>query len=114
MVEYSSQQGGFLSSDDLERYQPEWVQPISTTYRGWTVWELPPNSIGVAALSMLNIMERFPVSEYGQNSVRALHLMIEAKKLAYAYNEFGTGLVVPGAGFPLHDRGALFDFEPER
>jgi gamma-glutamyltranspeptidase / glutathione hydrolase len=60
------------------------VDPVSTTYRGWTVTELPPNGQGIAALSMLNIMERFPLSEYGHNSTKALHLMIEAKKLAYS------------------------------
>ena len=188
IVQYSKAQGGTMTAADLETFQPEWVDPISVTYHGWTIWELPPTSIGMAALSMLNIMERFPLSDYGQNSARALHVMIEAKKLAYAdvarydgdptassipvteaiskslaeqraklidpnqahcqvlpsdltdklnamgkdttylsvvdaegnivsliqsvYDEFGTGLVVPGAGFPLHDRGALFDFEP--
>jgi gamma-glutamyltranspeptidase / glutathione hydrolase len=66
------------------RRQPEWVEPVSTTYRGWTVYELPPNGQGIAALSMLNIMEHFPMSQYGQNSVDALHVLIEAKKLAYA------------------------------
>jgi gamma-glutamyltranspeptidase/glutathione hydrolase len=62
----------------------EWVAPISTTYRGWTVYELPPNTQGIAALMMLNLMERFPLAEYGFHSARALHVMIEAKKLAYA------------------------------
>ena len=187
LVKFSSGERGTLTEDDLDKFQPEWVQPVSTTYRGWTVWELPPNTIGMAALSMLNIMERFPLGAYGQNSAGALHVMIEAKKLAYAdlvrydgepagasipvpalvskglaaeraklidparascqvlpanlsdklnavgkdttylavadkdgdivsfiqsvYNEFGSGLIVPGTGFPLHDRGALFDFE---
>jgi gamma-glutamyltranspeptidase/glutathione hydrolase len=60
------------------------VEPISTTYRGWQVYELPPNGQGVAALSMLNIMENFPLKDYGPNSAAALHVMIEAKKLAYA------------------------------
>ncbi len=188
IVDYSTSLGGTMTPDDLARFEPEWVEPISTTYRGWKIVELPPSSIGIAALSMLNIMERFPLAEYGQNSARALHVMIEAKKLAYAdilrydgdpalaaipvdaliskplaeqrakqidpdhahcqvmpsdltgkldatgrdttylsvidrdgnivsliqsvYDEFGSGLIVPGAGFPLHDRGALFDFEP--
>ena len=60
------------------------MEPISTTYRGWQVYELPPNGQGVAALSMLNIMENFPAQGYGHNSAAALHVMIEAKKLAYA------------------------------
>ena len=69
---------------DLADFQPEWVEPVSTSYRGWKVTELPPNGQGIAALEMLNMMERFPLSEYGHNSVKALHVMIEAKKLAYS------------------------------
>jgi gamma-glutamyltranspeptidase/glutathione hydrolase len=84
LVEFSRQQGGVMSEADLAAFQPEWVTPISTTYRGWTVSEIPPNTQGIAALSMLNIMEQFPLREYGQDSVKALHVMIEAKKLAYA------------------------------
>jgi gamma-glutamyltranspeptidase/glutathione hydrolase len=60
------------------------VEPISTTYRGWTVYELPPNTQGIAALMMLNIMEQFPMADYGFHSAKSLHTMIEAKKLAYA------------------------------
>ena len=69
---------------DLADYSSEWVEPISTTYHGWTVYEIPPNGQGIAALEMLNIMERFPLAQWGQNSADALHVMIEAKKLAYA------------------------------
>jgi gamma-glutamyltranspeptidase/glutathione hydrolase len=69
---------------DLADFKAEWVEPISTTYRGWTVTELPPNGQGMAALAMLNMMERYPLAEYGQNSAKALHVMIEAKKLAYS------------------------------
>jgi len=76
--------GGTMTAADLAEYQPEWVTPIKTTYHGWTIYELPPNSQGVAALSMLNLMEQFPLAEYGFHSSRALHVMIEAKKLAYA------------------------------
>ena len=76
--------GGIMQAADLAEYEAQWVEPISTTYRGWTVFELPPNGQGIAALEMLNIMERFPLSEWGHNSVRALHTMIEAKKIAYA------------------------------
>ncbi len=76
--------GGTMTAEDLADFSSEWVEPISTTYRGWTVYELPPNGQGLAALMMLNILEEFPLGEYGHNSTRALHAMIEAKKLAYA------------------------------
>lgn len=76
--------GGTMTAADLAEFDGEWVDPISTTYHGWTVYELPPNGQGIAALEMLNIMEQFPLAEAGHNSVKALHLMIEAKKLAYA------------------------------
>src|SRR5262245_5240217 len=75
---------GTMAAADLAEWESEWVEPISTTYRGWTVWELPPNGQGIAALEMLNIMETYPLKDYGQNSVKALHAMIEAKKIAYA------------------------------
>ena len=75
--------GGFMQADDLTEFQPEWVDPVSTTYHGWTVYEIPPNGQGVAALSMLNIMEHFPIAEWGHNSQKSLHVEIEAKKLAY-------------------------------
>jgi gamma-glutamyltranspeptidase / glutathione hydrolase len=77
-------EGGFMEAQDLADFMPEWVDPVSTTYHGWTVYEMPPNGQGVAALSMLNIMENFPIAEWGHNSQRALHTEIEAKKLAYA------------------------------
>ena len=76
--------GGVMTLDDLAAFKPEWVEPISTTYRGWTVYELPPNTQGIAALMMLNIMEQFPMTDYGFHSSKSLHTMIEAKKLAYA------------------------------
>jgi gamma-glutamyltranspeptidase / glutathione hydrolase len=75
---------GRLQRADLAEFTAEWIEPISTRYRGWTVCELPPNGQGIAALEMLNIMEQFPLAEWGHNSSRALHTMIEAKKLAYA------------------------------
>jgi gamma-glutamyltranspeptidase/glutathione hydrolase len=176
-----------MTAEDLRAFKPEWVDPISTTYRGWTVWELPPNTAGIAALMMLNLMEQYPLGEYGLHSPRALHVMIEAKKLAYAdmlryvadpkfgavpvaamlskdrakararlidparaacdvkpaaldgltnsgggdtiyltaidkdgnivsliqslYSSFGSGVVPPGAGFMLHNRGALFTLD---
>jgi gamma-glutamyltranspeptidase/glutathione hydrolase len=80
----SQEKGGTMTAADLKEFQPEWVDPISTTYRGWTVHELPPNTQGIAALMMLNVMEQFPLREYGFHSAAALHVMIEAKKLAYA------------------------------
>ena len=183
----SREKGGTMTAADLKEFSPAWVDPISTTYRGWTVSELPPNTQGIAALMMLNIMERFPLGEFGFHSPRALHAMIEAKKLAYAdmlayvadpnfskvpvpamlnkdhaatraaqinpakaacavepsqfsglttsigadtiylsvidkdgnivsliqslYSGFGSGLVPPGTGFMLHNRGGLFTIQ---
>ena len=183
----SREKGGTMTAADLREYQPEWVEPISTTYRGWTVSELPPNTQGIAALMMLNLMEPFPMAEYGFHSTKAMHVMIEAKKLAYAdmlryvadqkfaktpvpamlskthandrarlidpakaactvepsvfdgltnspggdtiylsvidkegnivsliqslYGSFGSGLVAPGTGIMLHNRGGLFTLD---
>jgi gamma-glutamyltranspeptidase / glutathione hydrolase len=80
----SAQHGGTLAAKDFADYSSEWVEPISTTYRGWTVYEMPPNVQGIGALEMLNLMEQFDLHSYGLNSTRALHVQIEAKKLAYA------------------------------
>jgi gamma-glutamyltranspeptidase / glutathione hydrolase len=198
-VQLSQKEDGVMTLNDLASYSSEWVEPISTTYRGWTVYELPPNGQGVAALEMLNIMETFPLQQaaptpgqppqppqFPLNQTRTLHMMIEAKKLAYAdlqkyigepknnpavmqaamamlqkpyaaqraklidmdkancaveagtplspggdtiylstvdregnmvsliqsnYENFGSGLVAPGTGFVLHDRGALFNLD---
>lgn len=186
----SREQGGTMAAADLAEFRAEWVEPVSTTYRGWRVWEIPPNTQGIAALMMLNLMERFPLGEWGLHDPRALHAMIEAKKLAYAdmlshvgdprfadvpvgpmldrehaarraagidmaraacsvdpsrfagitdvpgsetiylaaadaegnvvsliqsnYSGFGSGLVPPGTGFMLQNRGALFTLEPGR
>jgi gamma-glutamyltranspeptidase/glutathione hydrolase len=183
----SRQLGGTMTAGDLKDFKPEWVDPISTTYRGWTVSELPPNTQGIAALMMLNLMEQYPLGQYGLHSARSLHVMIEAKKLAYAdmlryvadpkfvaapvaamlskdrakerarlidparaacdvkpaaldgltnsgggdtiyltsidregnivsliqslYSSFGSGVVPPGSGFALHNRGALFTLQ---
>ena len=76
--------GGPMSAADLAEFQPEWVEPIHTTYRGWTVYELPPNGQGMAALEMLNIMETKPPDPAGPLSTEELHMRIEAMKLAYA------------------------------
>jgi gamma-glutamyltranspeptidase / glutathione hydrolase len=84
MVAVSGARGGTLSLADLAEFEPEWVEPIATDYRGWTVYETPPQSQGIAALIMLNLMERFPMGDFGFHGPDALHVMIEAKKLAYA------------------------------
>src|SRR6202165_1448461 len=84
LLALSAQHGGTFTAKDFSDYSSEWVDPISTTYRGWTVYELPPNVQGIGALEMLNIMEQFDLKQFGLNSTRALHVQIEAKKLAYA------------------------------
>jgi gamma-glutamyltranspeptidase / glutathione hydrolase len=76
--------GGTMTLADLADFQPEWQTPISTTYRGWTVYEMPPQGQGIGALMMLNIMEQFPLAEWGFKTTKSMHAMIEAKKLAYA------------------------------
>ncbi len=185
LLELSAQHGGAFTAKDFADYSSEWVEPISTTYRGWTVLELPPNVQGIGTLEMLNLMEQFDLHKLGLNSPQALHIQIEAKKLAYAdvlryigdpkmnkmpvsgmlskayaaeraklidldharcdvapgtpvpdagdttylsvvdrdgnmvsliesnYDEFGSGLVAAGTGFPLHDRGALFSMDKD-
>jgi len=84
IVNTSEAHSGVMSRDDLAEFASEWVDPISTTYRGWTIYELPPNGQGMAALEMLNIMETKPASPDGPLSVAELHKKIEAMKLAYA------------------------------
>ncbi|MGH9668014.1 MAG: gamma-glutamyltransferase family protein, partial [Bryobacteraceae bacterium] len=79
----SKRLGGTMTAQDLARYEPEWVQPISTTYRGWSVYELPPNGQGIGTLEMLNLLEPFPMGDYPQLSAEALHLEIEAQKLSF-------------------------------
>lgn len=75
--------GGFLSYEDLANHHSEWVEPVSTNYRGYDVWELPPNGQGIAVLQILNILEGFDIKSMGFGSKEYLHLLIEAKKLAY-------------------------------
>jgi gamma-glutamyltranspeptidase / glutathione hydrolase len=84
IVACARRNGGLLGPGDLDTYDAEWVTPISTTYRGWEVYELPPNGQGIAALMLLNLLEHSPIGAYGHNSAEALHALIEAKKLAYA------------------------------
>jgi gamma-glutamyltranspeptidase / glutathione hydrolase len=185
IIEAIKKYGGVMTRDDLAKYSAEWVEPISTTYRDWTVFELPPNVQGLAALEMLNIFENFPLGQKGYEfgAANTLHIMIEAKKLAYAdlkryigdphgqtlpvaqllskdwaaqrakliseehancsptagelregtdttylsvvdregnmvsliqsnASAFGSGIVAPGTGFVLHNRGALFVLDP--
>jgi len=83
IVAFSDENGGFFTMDDFASHHSEWVEPISTTYRGLTVWELPPNPQGLAALQMLNILETFDLAKLGRGSPEFWHLLIEAKKLAY-------------------------------
>jgi len=83
IVEYMKEQGGFLSMKDLKDHSSEWVEPVSTNYRGIDVWELPPNGQGIAALQILNILELYDVGSMGFGSVEYMHLFTEAKKLAY-------------------------------
>jgi gamma-glutamyltranspeptidase/glutathione hydrolase len=180
----SETEGGLLSRADLRDHRSTWDDPVCTTYRGHTVWELPPNGQGIAALQMLNVLEGFNLSALGHNTAETLHLQIEAKKLAYAdravyyadpayagvpvaallskeyaerqrsridlhraaqavpagdpalergdtaymtvvdrdrnavsliqslYHGFGSGVVPPGTGFPLQNRGRLFSLDP--
>jgi gamma-glutamyltranspeptidase/glutathione hydrolase len=174
--------GGFLTMDDLRKNEPTWVTPISVDFKGYRIWELPPNNQGIATLEMLKMLEPYDLPALGQNSSAYLHLLIEAKKLAYAdlaryvgdadhltvppsyllsdkfiaerrshidpkhaamhadpgpaltssetiyltvadsagnmvsfinslFDEFGSGVVVPGTGFALQDRGAGFTLE---
>ncbi len=77
------QQGGFLSYEDMASFHSEWVEPISTNYRGYDIWELPPNGQGLAVLQMLNILENFDIRSMGFGSADYLHLLIETKKIVY-------------------------------
>jgi len=83
IVSYIKEQGGFLSMKDFENHNSEWVEPISTNYRGYDVWELPPNGQGTAVLQMLNILENYDIASMGFGSAEYMHLFIEAKKLAF-------------------------------
>jgi len=79
----SKRLGGVMTAEDLAEFQAEWVDCISTTYRGWNVYELPPNGQGMAVLEMLNVMEEFPLGEFDALSADAFHYKIESQKLAY-------------------------------
>ena len=81
--EFIQEQGGFLSADDLRAHKSEWVKPVSANYRGYDVWELPPNGQGIAALQILNILEAYDIKAMGFGSADYIHYFTEAKKLAF-------------------------------
>lgn len=81
--DYMAEQGGFLTAADMAAHQSEWVAPVSTNYRGYDVFELPPNGQGILALQMLNLLEGYDIRSMGFGSVEYLHTLIEAKKVAY-------------------------------
>ena len=83
ITSFIQSQGGLLTNEDMSNYSPEWVTPVSTNYRGYDVWELPPNGQGIAALQILNILENFDISSMTLDSAEYIHLFTEAKKLAY-------------------------------
>jgi gamma-glutamyltranspeptidase/glutathione hydrolase len=180
IVSFARTSGGLLSADDLAAHQSNWVEPIRAGYRGYEVWEIPPNGQGLAALIALALLEETDLPSHPHGSEASLHLQIEAMKLAFAdarryiadpervdvpraglldpiyiaarreligpqarmpepgvpprggtvylctadrdgmmvsyiqsnYEGFGSGLVVPGTGIALHDRGACFTLEP--
>lgn len=184
IVAYSREAGGYFAKEDFADYHAEWVEPLSADYRGYQVWELPPNGQGLAVLQMLRMLEKFDLKAMGHNSADYLHTLVEVKKLVYEdradfyadprfsevpiqrllsdeylaerlklfnpkranreigertdklrpgdtvyltvvdrdgnavsfiqsnYMGFGSGMVPPGLGFCLQDRGALFSLTP--
>jgi gamma-glutamyltranspeptidase / glutathione hydrolase len=87
--------GGFLTVEDFAAHKPFWVEPISVPYKGYRLWEMPPNNQGIAALEMLRLLETYDLKGLGHNSAEYLHLLIEAKKLAYA--DLGRYVADPAA-----------------
>ena len=84
MSDFIINQGGFLSYEDLKNHKSDWIEPVSTNYRGYDVWELPPNGQGIAALQMLNLLEKFDIKSMGFGSAEYIHHFVEAKKIAFA------------------------------
>ncbi len=84
IVAFSEAHGGYFSIKDFADHRSQWIDPVSTSYRGYDVWELPPNGQGIAALEILNILETYDVESMGHNSAEFIHLFVEAKKLAFA------------------------------
>ncbi len=83
MVEYSDAVGGLFAESDFDDHRSTWIPPVTTNYRGFDIWELPPNGQGIAALQMLNLLEPYDLASLGHNTPETLHLMIEAKKLVF-------------------------------
>jgi gamma-glutamyltranspeptidase/glutathione hydrolase len=181
---FLGEHGGYLKKEDFSQHQSDWIEPLSVNYRGYEVYQLPPNSQGLATLQMLNILEEFDLKSMKPGSAELLHLMVETKKLVYedrarfyadmdfasipvsqllskdyaversklisgeaqdrvsagnpalnrgdttyistadkegnmvsliqsVYYEFGSGLVAPGLGFTLQNRGRLFSLDPD-
>jgi gamma-glutamyltranspeptidase / glutathione hydrolase len=81
---FMQENGGFLRKADFEKHTSTWIDPVSTNYRGYDIFELPPNGQGIATLQILNILEGFDLKSMGRNSAETLHVMIEAKKIAWA------------------------------
>ena len=84
MSDFIIDQGGFLSYEDLKNHKSDWIEPVSTNYRGYDVWELPPNGQGIAALQILNLLEKFDIKSLGFGSAEYIHHFVEAKKIAFA------------------------------
>ena len=83
IADFMERVGGYLAYEDLSAHRSEWVRPVSTNYRGYDVWELPPNGQGIAALQILNVLELYDVAAMGFGSAEYVHLFVEAKKLAF-------------------------------
>jgi gamma-glutamyltranspeptidase / glutathione hydrolase len=118
LVNFAADTGGLLLLEDLKAHQADWVEPISTTYRDLTVWEMPPNTQGLAALMALNILEGFELSRYPRDSVESFHIQIEAMKLAFAdvyhYNADPSFMTVPterliDKAYAMERRGLISD-----
>ncbi len=116
----SERLGGTMTAADLSDFQAEWVEPISTEYHGWKVYELPPNGQGIAALEMLNIMSLFPLADYAPRGLQELHMQMEAQKLAYSdlhrYVADPRFAKIPTAGLGSMDyaRERAKGFDPEK
>ena len=91
IAEFTQSKGGFLTPEDFAAHAVEWIDPISVPYKGYRLWELPPNSQGAAALEMLRLLEPYDLKAMGHNSAAYLHHLVEAKKLAYADIEHYVG-----------------------